>query len=288
MITQDDKVARFRDLHREGCFIVPNPWDALSARLLAASGFEALATTSSGYAFSTGRQDGAGQLSRDDVLAYAERVAACTDLPVTADLEDGYADTPEGIAETIRLAAEAGLAGVSIEDSWPLGPAPVRDFHSALERVGAASEAARRHDVVLTARADGLLGGHYDLDEAIRRLTAFERTGAEVVYAPGVPSLEALTALCAAVRAPFNHVLGLGASGLSFEQIAGAGVRRISLGGAFTRAACGAIRSVASRVAGGDFSPVDRAPRWDALLSRRDLDQDAGMSSSHHSDGERL
>ena len=265
MTTRHDKVSRFRELHREGCFIVPNPWDALSARLLVASGFAALATTSSGYAFSTARQDGAGQLSRDEILDYAGRIAACTDLPVTADFEDGYAETPEGIAETIRLAAEAGLAGVSIEDGWPLGPDRFRTFDSALERVGAACEAARRYDLVLTARADGLLGGHYDLDEVIRRLVAFEKAGAEVVYAPGVPSLEALTTLCAAVRVPFNHVLSLGASGLSFDAIAGAGVRRISLGGSFTRAACGAIRSVASSIAGGDFSVIDRASRWDAL-----------------------
>lgn len=265
MIARHDKVGRFRELHREGCFIVPNPWDALSARLLAASGFQALATTSSGYAFSVGKEDGAGQVSRDEILAYAGRIAASTDLPVTADLEDGYAATPEGIAETIRLAAEAGLAGTSIEDSWPLGADPYRDFGSALERVGAACEAARRYDLVLTARADGLLGRHYDLDEAIRRLVAFEKAGAEVVYAPGVPSLEALTTLCAAVTVPFNHVLGLGASGLSFDAIAGAGVRRISLGGSFTRAACGAIRSLASTIGRGDFSAIESAPSWNRL-----------------------
>ncbi|WP_375410663.1 oxaloacetate decarboxylase [uncultured Methylobacterium sp.] len=265
MTTRDQKVGRFRELHRQGCFIIPNPWDALSARLLEASGFAALATTSSGYAFSVGKQDGAGQLSRDEILAYAERIVACTDLPVTADLEDGYAATADGVAETVRLAYEAGLAGISIEDSCPIGVEPVRDFDSAVERVRAACEAARRYDIVLTARADGLGSGHYDLDETIRRLNAFEKAGADVVYAPGVPSLEVLTILCGAVRAPFNHVLGLGVSGLSFDEIAGAGVRRISLGGSFTRAACGAVRSMASTIGRGDFSMIDSAPSWNAL-----------------------
>lgn len=265
MTTRDQKVGRFRELHREGCFIIPNPWDALSARLLDASGFKALATTSSGYAFSVGKEDGAKQVSRDEILSYAESIVACTDLPVTADLEDGYADTADGVAETIRLAYEAGLAGVSIEDSCPMGLEPFRDFDSALERVRAACEAARRYDVLLTARADGLGSGHYDLDETIRRLNAFEQAGADVVYAPGVPSLEILTILCGAVKTPFNHVLGLGVSGLSFEQIAGAGVRRISLGGSFTRAACGAIRSVASTIGRGDFSVIDAAPSWNGL-----------------------
>jgi 2-methylisocitrate lyase-like PEP mutase family enzyme len=266
MAIRQERVRTFRALHASGCFIVPNPWDPLSARLLEASGFRALATTSSGYAFAVGRKDGARQISRDESLAYAESIVRSTNLPVTADMEDCYAETPEGVAETVRLAAEAGLAGISIEDRFPLGDEPFRDFASALARVEAACDAARRYDIVLTARADGLGKGFYDMAETIRRLIAFEKAGAEVVYAPGIPDLAALGMICARVNAPFNHVLGQGAKGLTYNQIAQAGVRRISLGGSFTRAACNAIKSLGAAVDRGDFSAIDAAPGWNALL----------------------
>ncbi|TIV72675.1 MAG: isocitrate lyase/phosphoenolpyruvate mutase family protein [Mesorhizobium sp.] len=227
MISRPEKVQAFRTLHAAGCFIIPNPWDVAGARMMAELGFKALATTSSGYAFSRGRKDGANDVSRDESLAYAAEIAASTTLPVTADLEDCYADTPDGVAETIRLAAEAGLAGVSIEDRMPDPSKPVRDFDDAVERVAIAAEAARRHDIVLTARADGIGKGIYDLDEAIRRLKRFQELGADVLYAPGVKDLEGLRRICQSVDAPVNHVLGQGVAGLSFDQIADAGVRRI-------------------------------------------------------------
>ncbi len=244
MVSCAEKVEVFRDLRTQGCFIVPNPWDGVSARILAAAGFKALATTSFGYAFAVGKKDGAREVSRDETLRYAAQVSETTDLPVTADTEDCYGDTPA--AETV--AAEAGLAGLSIEDSHPLGLAPFRDFAPAVERVEAAAEAARRHNIVLTARADGLIKGGYDVTEAIRRLKAFEAAGADVVYAPGLADLNAIAAVCRAVTVPVNRVVGHGATGLSLQDIAPAGVRRISLRGSITRAALGAVRATADQI----------------------------------------
>lgn len=266
MTSRDDKVEVFRALHRSGCFVLPNPWDGLSARILEASGHKALATTSFGYAFAAGKKDGTGQVSRDETLRYAADIAQGTDLPVTADTEDCYAETPTGVAETVALAAKAGLAGLSIEDSNPSGPGRFRDYSSAVERVEAAAEAARRHNIVLTARADGMIRGDYDLNETIRRLQAFEAVGAEVVYAPGLPDLDAIAAVCQAVQVPVNHVLGFGAKGLSLQAIAGAGVRRISLGGSFTRAACSAVRGISDQILDGDFSAIDAARPWGAIV----------------------
>ncbi len=262
----NDPIARFRQLHASGCFIMPNPWDALSARLLAASGFKALASTSSGYAFTTARQDGRREVTRDEAIANAVELTTATGLPVTLDAEDGYADTPEGVAETVRLAAEAGLAGVSIEDRDTARPGTLREFPDAMERVLAAVEAARSSAIVLTARADGLGKAAYDLDEALRRLTAFAGAGADVVYAPGLKDLDSLRVVCQAVPVPVNHVLGQGATGLSYEMISGAGVRRISLGGSFTRAALAHIRQLGDTIAKGDFRTLDQAPPWSGLL----------------------
>jgi 2-methylisocitrate lyase-like PEP mutase family enzyme len=267
MTSRSDKVRAFRALHEAGCFVIPNPWDVAGARMMVALGFAALATTSSGYAFSRGRKDGANEVSRDESLAYAAEIAASTDVPVTADLEDGYEDTPAGVAETVRLAAEAGLAGLSIEDRLPDPDRPIRDFDTAVARVAAAAEAARRYDIVLTARADGLGKGVYDLEEAIRRLKVFESLGAEVVYAPGMPDLESLRTLCRSVRAPVNHVLGQGVAGLSFDQIAQAGVRRISLGGSLARAVGGALLKACQEIATGDFGVLESAPAWNQLRS---------------------
>jgi len=228
-------------------------------------GFQALATTSSGYAFSRGKKDGANDVSRDESLAYAAEIAASTDVPVTADTEDGYADTPEGVAETVRLAAAAGLAGLSIEDRQPRSDQPIRGFDDAVTRVAAAAQAARRCNIVLTARADGLGKGVYDLDEAIRRLKAFEALGAEVLYAPGVPDLAALQKICRSVNAPVNHLLGQGVSGLTYDQIAQAGVRRISVGGSLARAVGGALLRVCQEIATGDFAQLESAPAWNSL-----------------------
>ncbi len=262
-----DEITRaFRQLHEAGCFIVPNPWDAASARMLAKAGFKALASTSSGYAFATGRKDGSGQLSRREAIDCAVSLRDAARLPVTLDAEDCYAGTPEGVAETVALAATAGLAGISIEDTDTANPGRIRPLGEALDRVVAAVEAAKPSGIVLTARADGMLGrGAYDFKEALRRLSAFAEAGADVVYAPGLPDLESIRILCSSVGAPVNHVIGLGASGLSFDDLAQAGVRRISLGGSFTRAAFGAVARLCEAVAGGDFAPLETAPGWDAL-----------------------
>lgn len=265
MASRSQKVASFRALHRAGCFIIPNPWDIGSATMLAGLGFKALATTSSGYAFSRGKTDGSDEVGRDETLAYAAAIAASTDLPVSADLEDCYAETAAGVAETIRLAAEAGLAGVSIEDRQPDPANRIRGFADAHERVAVAVEAAQKHDVVLTARADGMTGDLYGLDEAIRRLQAYEKLGAEVLYAPGVKDADMLRTICRAVARPVNHVTGLGAPGLTFAQIAEAGVRRISLGGSLARAAGGAFLALATGIANGDLSALDEPPSWGAL-----------------------
>jgi 2-methylisocitrate lyase-like PEP mutase family enzyme len=242
--TQADRAAAFRALHeRPGAFIIPNPWDAGTARLLASLGFEALATTSLGLSNALGRPDGAGVVSRDEVLANCRMIADATDLPVNADLENGYADEPRAAAETIRLAAEAGVVGGSIEDTTADPNAPIYDFDLAVERVHAAVEVARSLPIpfVLTARADGLLHGHADLDDAIRRLQAFEEVGADVLYAPGVRDLAAIRAVTSSVRRPVNVVMSAADPALTAAQLAEAGVKRISVGGALSRLALAAF-----------------------------------------------
>lgn len=262
MTIRDEKVEAFRALHASGCFVIPNPWDLGGALAMQALGFKALATTSSGYAWSIGREDNAREVSREQTLDYAGALASAAIIPVSADMEDCYSESLEGVAETVRLAAEAGLAGLSIEDRDPSGATGFRDFDSAVARVGAAAEAARRHNIVLTARADGIGKGAYGLDEAIRRLQAFEALGAEVLYAPAIPSLEGLERLCSAVSSPVNHLVGQGVSGLSFAQIAGAGVRRISLGGTLARSLAGDLLDTCRGIASGDFSRIEQAPSW--------------------------
>lgn len=200
---------RFRALHdREGCFVIPNPWDVGSARLLASLGFEALATTSAGYAFSLGIRDGAPTI--EQALAHCRQLVAATDLPVSADLENGFADSPEGVAETVRLARETGLAGCSIEDYTNRRDDPIYDFGLAVERVEAAVEATRSgdDDFLLTARAENFLCGREDLDDTIRRLQAFEAAGADVLYAPGLQDIDSVRAVTSAVAKPVNVVMG--------------------------------------------------------------------------------
>lgn len=276
MTTRSDKVRRFRDLHRADCFTVPNPWDIAGAQMMTSLGFKALATTSSGYAFSKGKRDMARDVGRDETLAYAAALAACTHLPVTADTEDCYAEAPGGIGETVRLAAEAGLAGLSIEDRQPDAARPIRDFDDAVARVAAAVEAARKYDIVLTARADGIGAKAYGLDEAIRRLKAFEALGADVLYVPAVPDVAALQQVCRSVSAPINHVIGLGVSGLSFQQIAGTGVRRISLGGSLARTIGGVMLQTCQAIAQGDFSDLYRGASWHSIRNPKPLLQTKG------------
>ncbi|HEX7313350.1 MAG TPA: isocitrate lyase/phosphoenolpyruvate mutase family protein [Pyrinomonadaceae bacterium] len=239
--TQKEKAERFRALHeREGAFVIPNPWDGGSARLLAGLGFEALATTSAGFANSLGRTDGQVELS--EVLEHCRALCAATDLPVSADLENCFADDPERAAETIRLAAQTGLVGGSIEDYSGDPSNPIYDFGLAVERVQAAVEAARSLDFpfVLTARAENLLHGRHDLDDTIRRLQAFEAAGADVLYAPALTTLDEVRAVAGALRRPLN-VLGPMVKGVTVARLAEAGAKRISTGGALARAALTAL-----------------------------------------------
>jgi 2-methylisocitrate lyase-like PEP mutase family enzyme len=232
MPTLEAKVRTFRDLHRPGDpFIIPNPWDVGSARVLAGLGFEALATTSSGFAFTRGRRDyGVG---RDEALAHAHAIAEATDVPVSADLENGFGVAPEAVAETFSQACAVGVAGASIEDSTGDASRPVFDIGLAVERVTAAVEAVRGAPtpIVLTARAEALLYGETDLDAVIGRLQAFEAAGADVLYAPGLSTLEAVRTVCAAVRRPVNVLLLPSLAGAALDDIAEAGAARVSLGG---------------------------------------------------------
>ncbi len=248
-VSATEKCEAFRRLHeRPGAFVVGNAWNAGSARILAALGFEAIATTSAGYAFSVGRRDSAAGLSRDEVLENAREIVEATDLPVSADLEDGFGAEPPACAETIRRAVAIGLAGGSIEDATGNAADPIYGFEEAVARVAAACEAARSLPFVLTARAENFLHGRADLDDTIRRLQAYAAAGADVVYAPALPSLDAIREVCAAVDRPVNVVMGLKGATFTVEELAAAGVKRISVGGAFARAAFGAFVRAAREV----------------------------------------
>jgi 2-methylisocitrate lyase-like PEP mutase family enzyme len=245
----NEKYQRFRALHeRAGAFVIPNPWNAGTARIVTALGFEALATTSAGYAFSVGRLDSAAGLTRDEILDNAKAIVDATHLPVSADLEDGYGRSPEACATTIRLASQLGLAGGSIEDATGDSADPIYDFQFAVERIAAAAEAARDCQFLLTARAENYLHGRPDLGDTIRRLQAFAEAGADVLYAPGLPSLEAIRQVCSSVSKPVNVVMGLQGATYRVEELAAAGVKRISVGGAFARAALGAFVRAAREV----------------------------------------
>lgn len=239
--SQSEKAKKFKDLHeREEAFIIPNPWDLGSARILSNLGFEALATTSAGFANSLGRRD--GQVTRDEVLEHCRQLCEAIDLPISADLENCFADEPEKVAETIRLAANAGLAGCSIEDYTGDTSKPIYEFTAAVERVHAASEAAQRLDFpfTLTARAENLLHGINDLDDTIRRLQAFEKAGADVLYAPGIKTLDDVRLLTSALSKPVN-VLAILIKGVTVQDLNQTGVKRISVGGALARAAITAL-----------------------------------------------
>jgi 2-methylisocitrate lyase-like PEP mutase family enzyme len=248
-MTRQEKVRVFRALHtRPGAFVIPNPWDAGTARILTALGFEALATTSAGYAFSVGRLDSSGALTREEILANAKAMVDATDLPVSADLEDGFGRAPEDCADTIRMAAECGLAGGSIEDASGDPNAPIYEFRLAVDRAAAAAEQARKSNFVLTARAENFLWGRPDLGDTIKRLQAFADAGADVLYAPGLPSLDAIREVCKSVPKPVNVVMGLKGAAYSVDELAEAGVKRISVGGSFARAALGGFMRAAREV----------------------------------------
>jgi 2-methylisocitrate lyase-like PEP mutase family enzyme len=239
-IDQAEKARRFQALHqRPGAFIIPNPWDPGSARLLDQLGFEALATTSAGFAFSIGRPDGPGPTTRDEMLAHARGIIAASALPVSADLENCFGNAPDIVAETIRQAGAAGLVGASVEDTTGDARQPIHEFGLAVERVAAAVAAARAlpFPFTLTARAENFLHGRSDLDDTIKRLKAFEKAGADVLYAPGLPSLDAIRAVCAAVTKPVNVIAGMRL--FTVAELADAGVKRISVGSLLARAAYG-------------------------------------------------
>jgi 2-methylisocitrate lyase-like PEP mutase family enzyme len=248
-VTRDQKYQAFRVLHeRSGAFVIPNPWNAGTARILTALGFEALATTSAGYAFAVGRRDSAAGLTRDEILENAKAIAEATHLPVSADLEDGFGRSPEVCAATVRLASAAGLVGGSIEDATGDPKDPIYEFPLAVERVAAAAKAAHGYPFMLTARAENFLHGRPDLDDTVQRLQAFAEAGADVLYAPGLPGLEAIREVCASVSKPVNVVMGLKGATFSVAELAAVGVKRISVGGAFARAALGAFVRAAREV----------------------------------------
>ncbi len=249
MAEQQTKFERFKALHqRDEAFVIPNPWDAGSARILAGLGFEALATTSAGYAFSKGKRDSFASLTRGEILDNAAEIVGASDLPVSADLEDGFGAAPEICAETIRLATTAGLVGGSIEDATGDPARPIYDLSHAVERVQAAAEASRKLPFLLTARAENFLWERPDLDDTIRRLQAFSAAGADVLYAPGLPDIDAIRTVCAAVDKPVNVVMGLKGPRYSVAELSAAGVRRVSVGGSFARAALGALLRAAEEV----------------------------------------
>ncbi|HWD21955.1 MAG TPA: isocitrate lyase/phosphoenolpyruvate mutase family protein [Burkholderiales bacterium] len=256
--SQSEKVSRFRRLH-EGprAFVIPNPWDAGSARILAGLGFQALATSSGACAGTLGRRD--GRVTRDEALAHARAIVTATDLPVSADLEKGFGDSPAEAAQTIRLAAEVGLAGGSIEDATGKPDKPLFDFPHAVERVAAAAEAARALHFVLTARTENFLRGNPDLDDTIRRLQAFESAGADVLFAPGLPDLGSVRAVCAAVKKPVNFMAGIKGKSFSVAELEAAGVRRISLATSLYRAAMSGLLQAAREVKeNGSFGYLER------------------------------
>jgi len=248
-MTREQKLKQFRTMHeRPGIFLIPNPWDAGSAKILTALGFEALATTSAGFSFSIGRQDSAIAVTRDEILENAKSIVDATHLPVSADLENGFGRAPEACAQTIRMAAGVGLAGGSIEDATGDPNDPIYDFELSVERVAAAAEAARQHGFVLTARAENFLHGRNDLADTIKRLQAFADAGADVLYAPGLPNLEAIRQVCASVGKPVNVLMGLKGATYSVGEIAAAGAKRISVGGSLFRAAFGAFVQAAREI----------------------------------------
>ena len=258
---QNSKGETFAALHAgPETFVIPNPWDIGSTQILTGMGFKALATISAGYAFSQGRLDSA--IGRDEMLAHAADIVAATHLPVSADLENGYGDAPEDAGETIRLAAGTGLVGASIEDFSAGGDVGIYEFSLAVERIEAAVVAAREQDFpfALTARAENFIRGRPDLDDTIKRLVAFEAAGADVLYAPGLPNLDAIRTVCQAVSKPVNVVMGLAGSDMTTAQLADSGVRRIpSLGAALARAALGAFMAAAEEIQAGSYTFIDSA-----------------------------
>ena len=260
-ISQHDKAVQFKALHQgPRAFVIANPWDAGSARLLAGLGFQALATSSGASAGILGKRD--GKVTRDEALAQSRSIVEATDLPVSADLEKGFGDAPEAAAETIRLAAGVGLVGGSIEDATGDKDKPLYDIGQAVERVAAAAQAARAlgFPFLLTARSENFLRGNPDLDDTIRRLQAYEKAGADVLFAPGLPDLAAVKKVCASLSKPFNFMVGIRGKSFSVAELEAAGVRRISLATSLYRAAMTGLHEAAKEVAEkGTFTYLERS-----------------------------
>ncbi|MGH7023253.1 MAG: isocitrate lyase/PEP mutase family protein [Caulobacteraceae bacterium] len=260
-VSTADKRAAFKALHEAGCFVIPNPWDVGSAVALENLGFKALASTSSGMAWSKGLPD--NKVARDVVLAHLTDLAAAVDIPLNADFEGGFADEPEGVAESVALCVETGVAGLSIEDSTGDPDAPLYDFALAVERVAAARAAIGGSGVLLTGRSEGFIAGRPDMDETVRRLAAYAEAGADVLYAPGVRTeIEIATVVRAVAPKPVNVL----ATGLSVATLADLGARRISVGGALARTAWGEFLRAAREIAEtGEFTAFARAAKGGEL-----------------------
>ena len=260
-VIQNDKGARFRALHDgPAAFVIPNPWDVASARVLDGLGFEALATSSAASACAMGRRDGG--LTRDEALAHARMIVDATDLPVSADLENGFGDAPDTVAETIHLAAGVGLVGCTIEDTTGNPDRPLYEFNLAVERIAAAAQAAHAlgFPFMLTARAHNLMFANPSLDDTIQRLQAFERAGADVLFAPGLADLEAVRAVCTALSKPVNFMVGIKGKSFSVAELAAAGVKRVSLATSLYRAAMTGLLEAASEIrSSGEFRFLDRS-----------------------------
>jgi len=264
MASQEEKGRIFRALHeREEAFIIPNPWDVGSARILEHMGLEALATTSAGYALSAGKLD--NTVEREEILEHLRRVSAAVDVPVSADLENGFGDAPEIVAETIRLTAAAGVVGGSIEDMSHDAENPIYEIGFAAERIRAAVEAARALPFVftLTARAENFIAGRPDLEDTIRRLQAYQEAGADVLYAPGLTKRDEIAAVIAALDRPVNVLVGLKGIELSHAELSAIGVKRLSVGGSLARSALGALIDAAEEMRGlGSFHFAQEAASY--------------------------
>jgi 2-methylisocitrate lyase-like PEP mutase family enzyme len=269
-VTQSEKAARFRTLHDgPGVFLLPNPWDVGSARLLAGLGFQALATSSAASAVAMGKRD--GELTRDEALAHAQLIVKATELPVSADLEKGFGDAPAVVEETVRLAAQAGLVGCTIEDTTGNPDKPLYDLSLAVERIAAAAEAVHSLEFpfLLTARAHDFLYPNPSLDHTIARLQAFEKAGADVLFAPGLPDLAAIRKVCSALSRPFNFMVGIKDKSFSVNELAAVGVRRISLATSLYRAAMTGLVNAACEVRDtGQFGFLEHSLTTPELLER--------------------
>lgn len=268
---QNAKAEHFKQLHyRQKLFVLPNPWDVGSAKMLAGLGFEALATTSAGFAFSQGKLDTIGAMSRDMVIAHAKEIVDATGLPVSADLENGYGDSPEAVQQTILAAAAAGLVGCTIEDTTGDKDNPIYEKSFAIERIAAAVETVKSLDFpfMLTARAENYLHGRPDLADTVERLQGYEAVGADVLYAPGLPDVDTITTVCQSVSKPVNVVAGIALRGITVSDLQACGVQRISTGSSLARTAIGSMLNAARGILDeGQFDAFDTAASFKDIES---------------------